>query len=157
VRAAPAAVALAVLLAVGGCGGGGGGSGSSAASSVSWDSKPLVVRQPELPDDTIVSGRIRNNSQRTVSFEAADVTVVAGDGAEVRSAARFQTGVTHSLYPPRETPQEANPRFEAERLGQAATVKPGKAVPFVVSWRVPHGGEPPERVELGAGASLKLP
>jgi hypothetical protein len=155
VRAALAALALGAVLALGGCGDD--GSGSAKSSVVSWDGKPLVVRQPELPDDTIVSGRIRNKSGKTLSLEAADVTVVAPDGAEVRSTARFQTGVTHSLYPPRETPQEANPRFEAERLGQAATIKPGKTVPLVVSWRVTRDAEPPVRVELGSGASLKLP
>jgi hypothetical protein len=143
-----------VVLAVSGCGE---GSSSEPKPIVSWQGKPLVVRQPELPDDTIVSGRIRNDSGKTLSLDAAEVRLVADDASAVRSTARFQTGVTHSLYPPREVPREANPRFEAERLGQAATIKPGQTVPLVVSWRVARDAEPPVRVDLGGGVSLKLP
>jgi hypothetical protein len=145
------AAALGLLLVLIGCGDSPAGSGS-----VSWIGEPLVVRQPELPDDTIVSGKLRNESDETLELDAEDVRVLDADGDAVQSTARFSTGVTHQLYPPREGPREKDPRFLRERLGQAATVKPGATVPLVVAWRLGPGDEPPERVDLGQ-ASLELP
>jgi hypothetical protein len=128
---------------------------SSGGATVAWADKPLVVRQPELPDDTIVSGRLRNESGRELSLDASDVRLLDEDGKAVRSTARFALAVSHSLYPPGDGPSE-NPRPLRERLGEVATVAPGKSVPLVVSWRVGSGEKPPVRVDLGE-ASLTLP
>jgi hypothetical protein len=133
------------------------GSTSSSAPAISWEGKPIVVRQAELPDDTIVSGTLRNGSARTLDLEAADVKVVTAQGAPVQSTARFTTGVTHQLYPPREGPHEKEPAFLRERLGETATVKPGGTTPFVVSWRVSSEEPQPVKVELGEEGSLPLP
>jgi hypothetical protein len=147
-----AAAALGLLLALGGC-----GDSSSSSSPVAWDGKPIVVRQPELPRDTIVSGRISNKGDKAVRLDAAEVRLVDGDGAAVQSTARFAVGVTHQLYPPREGPKEGEPEFLRERLGEVATVKPGASVPLVVSWRLQPGEAAPVRVELGGDSSLALP
>lgn len=155
-RAAAALAAAAVLVGASGCGEASKAGGPSKLK-VAWEDDPLVVRQKEIPDDTIVSGRMLNRSSKTLRLEAGDVRIVDADGQAVQSTARFSLGVTHPLYPPRDTPREANPRFEAERLGQAATVKPGASVPLVVSWRVAAGAPQPTTVELGEDASLALP
>jgi hypothetical protein len=144
-------LAAAAVLMLAGCGG-----APSSAPTVAWDGTPLVVRQPELPDDTIVSGRIRNSSGETLALDATDVRLVTAGGDAVQSTARFNTGVTHQLYPPREGPREKDPTFLRERLGEVATVAPGKTVPLVVSWRVQPGGSQPVKVDLGRG-SLTLP
>jgi hypothetical protein len=148
---APLAVVLAAAVALAGC-----GNSPSAPATVSWVGKPIVVRQPELPDDTIVSGRIRNDSGEALKLDVADVRVVDPDGAALLSTARFSTGVTHQLYPPREGPRESDPAFLRARLGEIATVAPGKSVPLVVSWRVRPGESAPVTVDLGGG-SLDLP
>ncbi len=148
------ALAAAAAVVAGGCGD---APGAAAPSAVAWEGKPLVVRQPQIPDDRIVSGRMLNRSGKTLRLDAADVRLLDPDGDAVHSTARFSLGVTHPLYPPRDAPREANPRFEAERLGQAATLKPGTVVPLVVSWRVAPGGPQPTTVDLGGGASLALP
>jgi hypothetical protein len=147
------AAALVAVLALAGCG----DSSSSSAPALRWEGKPIVVRQPELPDDTIVSGTIRNASGSTLKLDAADVQLVTPDGEAVESTARFATGVTHQLYPPREAPREGEPDFLRERLGEVATVEPGKTVPLVVSWRVRPGEPAPVKVDLGAPGSLALP
>lgn len=145
------------MVALAGCGGGGGGS-SPEPAEVAWEGKPIVVRQPELPDDTIVSGTIRNSTGRALELDADDVRLLDGDGNEVSEhTARFGTGVTHQLYPPRDTPKEGNPDFLRRRLGEIATVKRGETVPLVVSWRLSPGQAPPVRVELGGGLSVELP
>jgi hypothetical protein len=145
------AASIAAAVALAGCGG-----APSSAPKVTWEGKPLVVRQPELPDDTIVSGRITNGSGEVLKLDAANVRLVTGDGAAVQSTARFATGVTHQLYPPREGPRERDPSFLRRRMGEIATVAPGKSVPLVVSWRVRSGQSPPVEVDLGE-TSLALP
>ena len=147
-----AALAGAAVLLLTGCGGAPG----SGSQKVTWVGKPLVVRQPELPDDTIVSGRITNESGEVLKLDSADVRLVTKDGAAVLSTARFSTGVTHQLYPPREGPREKDPAFLRERMGEIATLAPGKSVPLVVSWRVRAGEPAPVEVDLGE-TSLALP
>jgi hypothetical protein len=150
-RATATLAAAAAALALGGCGGSAG-----SASKVEWVGKPLVVRQPELPDDTIVSGRITKQSGDELKLDADRVRLVTADGAAVQSTARFGTGVTHQLYPPREGPREKDPAFLRERMGEIATLAPGRTVPLVVSWRVRPGAPPPVEVDLG-GTRLALP
>jgi hypothetical protein len=144
--------AIVAVALVSGC-----GNASSSATKIVWEGKPIVVRQSELPDDTIVSGKIRNDSDRTLHLEAVDVKVVTASGEPVQSAVRFTTGVTHQLYPPRDGPHEGEPEFLRERLGEVANVAPGSTTPFVVSWRVAAGEPQPVKVELGDGGSLTLP
>jgi hypothetical protein len=149
---APAAGVLLACLALVGCGG-----APASSSSVRWDKPPIVVRQPELPDDTIVSGALRNGSDHALHLEAGDVRVVTAEGDPVQSTARFTTGVTHQLYPPREGPREGEPDFLRTRLGEIATVAPGDTTPFVVSWRAAASEPQPVKVELGDEGSLTLP
>jgi hypothetical protein len=139
-------------VALAGCGG-----SQSSPAAVRWDKAPIVVRQPELPDDTIVSGQMRNGSGHTLHLDVADMSVVTADGKAVRSAIRLTTGVTHQLYPPRDGPHEKDPGFLRARLGEIATVAPGRTTPLVVSWRVPAGAPQPVKVDLGEAGSLSLP
>jgi hypothetical protein len=148
---APAAALLAAL-AIAGCGDDG---GSAGAPKLSWESKPIVVRQPEIPDDVVVSGRLRNAGGEEFRIDAADVRLVDEAGKAVRSTVVFAAGATHPLYPPGESPKE-RPRKEQERLGKAATIPPGKSVPLTVAWRQPRGTSAPVRVQLGA-AAISLP
>jgi hypothetical protein len=148
VRAGAAAVGLALLLA--GCG--------SAPGGLSWSGQPIVVRQPELPRDTIVSGKIVNKGDSDLQLDAADVRLVTAQGEAVESTARFAVGVSHQLYPPRDGPKEKDPDFLKRRLGEIATVEPGKTVPLVVAWRLAPGEAAPVKVELGGDAgSVALP
>ena len=113
-----------------------------------------MVRHPELPGDVLVTARVRNESGEELRLDAADVRVVGSDGRPIRAAATFAAGYSHSLYPPRDAPRET-PRAEAERLGRAATVAPGDAVPLTVAWHRPRGAQA-ARIELG-GEELALP
>jgi hypothetical protein len=150
VRRAFLVVACALALAVAGC-----GSGDDASRPLAWEGDPVVVRQPELPDDTTVSGRVRNETDGDLELDVADVKVVRADGTPVRSTVTFAEGYSHSLYPPRDAPRET-PREEAERLGRAAMIEPGKTAHLTVAWRVKPGEAAPVRVELGS-AELDLP
>jgi hypothetical protein len=132
------------------------GSSQSGSATIAWEGEPLVVRQPELPRDTVVSGKISNEGSEALRLAAADVKVVGSDGRAVQSSVRFAVGVTHQLYPPREGPSEKEPDFLQERLGEVANVAPGESTPLVVSWRLAPGQAAPTEVDLGV-ASLDLP
>ena len=149
-RLAVTSAAFAAALVIG-CGDG----SSSDGGAVAWDGDPVVVRQPELPDDTTVSGKIRNDTDADLALDVADAKVVHEDGTPVRSTVTFAEGYAHSLYPPRDAPKET-PRQEAERLGRAVTIKPGKSGHLTVAWRLKPGEAPPVRVDLGDD-SLVLP
>lgn len=146
--------ALAALVAVAFAGCGEAGTG---ASPIAWSGKPIVVRQPELPRDTIVSGKISNEGSDVVRLDATDVHLVTSDGEAVQSDVRFAVGITHQLYPPREGPKEKDPEFLRERLGEVANVEPGATVPLVVAWRLAPGQAAPVKVDLGPTGSLALP
>ena len=128
---------------------------SGAAAPLSWEGDPVVVRQPQLPDDTVVSGRILNGTDKPVALDARSVTIVRADGSPVRATVTFAEGYSHSLYPPRDAPKET-PRQESERLGRAVTIAPGKSAHLTVAWRIPHGSAPPVKIDLGV-EKLALP
>lgn len=146
-RGAAAALLAAALLA--GCGG-----GDEDGPAVAWEGQPRVVRHPEIPGDVLVTARVRNESDAELRLDASDIRVVDSSGRPIRAAATFAAGYSHSLYPPRDAPRET-PRAESERLGQAATVAPGEAVPLTVAWHRPRGGQA-ARIEVG-GEELALP
>jgi hypothetical protein len=146
--AALATTALLITPLLAGCGGG------DAGPKLAWDGRPQVVRHPEIPGDVLVTARVRNESDAELRLDASDVRVVDSSGRPIRAAATFAAGYSHSLYPPRDAPRET-PRAESERLGRAATVAPGEAVPLTVAWHRPRDGRA-VRIEVG-GEELALP
>jgi hypothetical protein len=145
---ATAAVIAAAVVAAAGCGGDDG-------PRAEWGDKPVVVRHPELPGDRLLIGRVRNSSGKELRLDNGAVRVLDGDGRLVRTTVRFNLSAAHGLYSPLDEPGK-RPRFERERLGDAATLLPGRSVPLVVAW---HAGAPahaPAKVDLGP-ATLDVP
>jgi hypothetical protein len=149
-RTAAAAVAIVALVTAAGC-------GQAAAdrerSAVAWDGMPVVAQHPEIPGDRIATGKLRNDSDEELRLEAADAKVVDARGKPLPATVIFAAGVSHSLYPPRDSPRET-PQKQLERLGLAATIEPGASVPVTAAWHAADGVA--ARIELGTG-SLELP
>ena len=150
-RSAAAALAALALAAAGvsGCG----DDAQSAAPAVSWDGPPAVARHPELPGDRIATGRMRNDSGEELRLDVASARLLDASGHRIRASVRFAAGVTHSLYPPRDAPHET-PRQMQERLGDAATIEPGRSAPLTIAWHARDGT--PVRVDFGR-VSLAVP
>lgn len=147
------AAALVAAAALAGCGGGGGGDDGP---PVAWDGEPRVARHPELPGDTLVTARVRNESGGVLRLEADTVRVYGADGNPIPAAATFAAGYSHSLYPPRDAPRET-PSAESERLGRAATLDADESVPITVAWHRPRSSRSQAtRIEVG-GVDLPLP
>ena len=165
-RPAVALVALAALAASAGC-------GSAAAAvraekvkirqfeppspgSIAWDGKPLVLRNPNLPRDTIVSGRIIDKGLNGVKIHAKQVRVEDGRGNRVMAAATFLQAFAHRLYPPDRPPPGGLTEYELERIGFLRRIPPGKTAPLTVSWRLKPGQAAPKEI-IFDGAVLPVP
>jgi hypothetical protein len=150
-RSAAAAVLAASVALAAGCGSGDDG------PRAAWVAKPkpVVVVHPELPGDRLLIGRVRNATGKELRLDNRAVRVLDRDGRPVRTTVRFNLSAAHGLYSPADEPRE-RPRFERERLGDAATLLPGRSVPLVVAWHAGPAARAPVTVDLGP-ASLTVP
>ena len=162
--ALPVAVALSVAAA--GC-----GDGSSAVraehvkqrafeppgpGSLAWRGTPIVLRNPNLPHDRIVSGHLIDKGLKPVKLHSRQVRVQDDHGTRVDAAASFVSSFVHRLYPPDRPPPGGLSEYELERIGFIHRVSPGQTVPFTVAWRLKPGDPKPTEVVLD-GAVLELP
>ena len=144
---AGAAVLAGVLLFTGGADGGTG--------KLDWATKPQVFKSGK-PTDRVLTARIENASLRPISLDVDDARILTADGAELRGTVSFLEAFAHGLWSWSQAPAKLTD-FERRRLGQIVTIKPGQTAPLALSWRVPAGESPPERVDFGDGATLSLP
>ena len=151
---ASAAALVAVLVVIGVTGRSGAGADGGPAT-VAWRGTPQVYKPPMLPEDRIMSARLRNTSLRPLDLVAEDIRLLDPDGRPVRSTARFLETYVHGLFPPSQRPETPNPN-EQRQLGEIITIKPGADVPLTLSWRLAPGGKAPVRADLGP-VSLPLP
>lgn len=138
-------------------------SGASASASaaaatgpvrLAWKESPRMIRVAELPNDRILTGRVRNTSLRPVDLSVDKIEIVDARGRRVASTARFLQAFAHGLYPP--SMNVKGGKFERTRMGQIATVKPGQDLPLTLSWRLASSTAQPLEVRFGGG-SLALP
>ncbi len=119
-----------------------------------WKDKPSLIMVPSLPQDRILTGRLRNASLRAVDLDTERVRILDAKGAQLKATALFSQSFSHGLYP--WSMNVKGSKFERRRIGEIATIKPGQAVPLTLSWRVPEGGSQPVEVRFDGG-TLTLP
>jgi hypothetical protein len=154
-----AAAALAIVAALGACGGSakdGPSAGSEGVGPVVWVKTPQLVVQPELPNDRILFGRIRNDSLRTVDLKSKQIRVLA-DEREVFGFGRFVDTFVHGNYPVELQPGPDQPVPATRRLGYTLELRPGQTAPLLVTWRLRAGGPRPTTVALQPGMRLGVP
>ena len=144
------AASVAALLVAAGCGGG----DNDGSGPLKWEKAPRVFAPETLPNDRVMSGRIRNDSLHRVDLTVQDVKLVDGSGHRVAASVTFLAGFVHGLYPPTRQPKRL-PDSELLRTGRTALIRPGKRAPITVAWRT-RGGETPARLDYGTG-SLPIP
>jgi hypothetical protein len=113
-----------------------------------WEQKPRVYRNPELPNDRVLRGVVRNDSLRIMTLKARDLDVRGAEGKEMESAVVFAPTFIRGVFP--ENRGSEMPESEQLRIGLRARIEPGKAVPITVSWRE-RGGHA-ARVDYGGGS-----
>jgi hypothetical protein len=140
---AAATIALAVLAA------GAAGCGSPDTGALRWVGRPQLLRDPSIPNDRVLRGRVRNNGVRTIELTARDLRLLDADGRRVPGVATFAVGFVHGLYPPTREPRL--PAAEERRLGRKALLKPGQQAMLTLAWRLRPGKKPPVTVSYGPG------
>jgi hypothetical protein len=146
-----AALALTLLLAVAapaGCG----GDDELGSGDLMWEEKPRIFTNPNLPDDRILAGTVRNDTLETVTLVARELDVRSPDGDEMESASIFAQTFVRGVFP--QNRGTDIPEGEQLRIGLQARLKPGETAPLTVSWR--QQGEQAAVVDYGAG-TLPVP
>jgi hypothetical protein len=131
------------------------GDSGDGSGTLAWSKGPRVFTPPRLPQDRVLTGRVRNDSVRRIRLRPADLRLADARGREVPGTARFVESYLHGLYPPTREPERL-PESELRRTGRLAVIEPGASVPLTVAWRRDEGTAPPERLDYGRG-SLPLP
>jgi hypothetical protein len=142
-----AAVTIAAVVAFTGSSRGDGG-------ELAWKGK-VQVFESGIPTDEILYSEVENTSLRDVDLDVEDVKVYGADGKPVRASVRFLAAFAHGIFPWSQKPDPLGD-FERRRLGEIATIKPGRSIPVTLAWRVPKGDPRPSRVDFGP-ADLKIP
>jgi hypothetical protein len=135
-------VLLAAALLLGGCG------DDPKDADLAWGKPPRVRTPPDLKNDRVLRGLIRNDTDEAVRVTATDVQVRAADGKRLPSAATFIAGYAHGLYPPTREPGNLSER-EHERLGDVAVIEPGQQAAVTVSWRLRGKNDRATTIDFG--------
>jgi hypothetical protein len=146
-----AALALTLLLAVA-AGGGWGGDDELGSGDLMWEEKPRIFTNPNLPDDRILAGTVRNDTLETVTLVARELGVRTPGGDQMESAAIFAQTFVRGVFPQNRGTEI--PESEQLRIGLRARLRPGETAPLTVSWR--QRGEKAAVVDYGAG-TLPVP
>jgi hypothetical protein len=147
-RAVLALTLLLAVAAVAGCG----GDDELGSGDLMWEKKPRVFTNPNLPDDRVLAGMVRNDTLETVTLVARDLGVRTPGGDKMESAAVFAPTFIRGVFPQNRGTEI--PESEQLRIGLRARLRPGETAPLTVSWR--QQGNRAAVVDYGAG-SLPVP
>jgi hypothetical protein len=132
-----------------------GGAGDEGAGALAWARSPQVFTPESLPQDRVLSARLKNDSLRSIRLSVDDLRLEDANGRTVDSTAVFLDSFVHGLYPPTRQPTQV-PESELRRTGRLAVLEPGASVPLTVAWRRGVAAGAPVRLDYGPG-SLPLP
>jgi hypothetical protein len=144
--------ALALTLLLGAAAAGCGGDDELGSGDLMWEKKPRVFTNPNLPDDRILAGTVRNDTLETVTLVARELDVRTPGGDQMESAAVFAQTFVRGVFPQNRGTEI--PESEQLRIGLRARLRPGETAPLTVSWRQ-QGGQAAV-VDYGAG-TLPVP
>jgi hypothetical protein len=130
VVAAATVAVLGVVLLVGG----GAAKPAGRAGSLIWAAQPQLIYPPELPQDRILYGQVRNDGLRDMKLRALELRVLDRGGRALKSDGRFLQAYAHGLYGAFPVNQDIGD-YERRRLGIVLTLEPGRTAPLTVAWR----------------------
>jgi hypothetical protein len=126
------------------------GASGEGSGDLAWAAGPRVFTPPRLPQDRVLTAKLRNDSLREVRLSAKELWLEDANGREVEGTAVFLDSFMHGLYPPTRKPAQLTDG-ELRRTGRLAVIAPGRSVPLTVAWRRDREAGPPLRLRYGAG------
>jgi hypothetical protein len=127
-----------------------GGAGDEGAGDLAWVRSPRVFTPDRLPQDRILTGKLRNDSLRRIRLSVGDLRLEDANGRTVDSTAVFLDSFVHGLYPPTRQPAKLS-ESELRRTGRLAVLAPGESMPLTMAWRRGGSGGAPLRLDYGRG------
>ena len=127
--------------------------GDARSGPLDWSGDAEVFTHPTLPEDRVLTAKLRNEGIHPLRVDIGDVRLVTSDGAEVVSTPVFLQTFGKSLWAAGRGPAQV-PDTELQRTGRIAVLSPGEEVPLTIAWHAADGE--PARVDYGEG-SLPLP
>jgi hypothetical protein len=124
--------------------------GEQGSGDLAWAGSPRVFTPQRLPQDRVLTARLRNDSLRRIRLSAEELRLEDASGRSVDATAVFLDSFVHGLYPPTRQPRKVS-ESELRRTGRLASIAPGKSVPLTMAWRRGRGAEPPLRLDYGRG------
>ncbi|MBJ7347945.1 MAG: hypothetical protein JHC87_05160 [Thermoleophilaceae bacterium] len=152
------ALFCATAVALAGCGGSSRpGEPSSARSPLRlvWEKPPLVFSTPEMPNDRVIYGWIKNPSQRTVILNIEDMRLRTARGETQPLTGRFVASFTHRLQPYNKTAGQLPMRTRIN-TGLSTRIPPGSKRPLTASWREYDAVHRGIEIDYGSG-TLEVP
>lgn len=121
--------------AVAGCGGEDAAQADDGAR-LAWHGAPLVFAPAGLPQDRVLTGRVRNAGTAPVEIRVDELHALLRAGGRTPANGRFTEAFGHGLYGPGGPPAPFRAsRYDQRRLGEIVTIAPGKDKPLTVAWR----------------------
>jgi hypothetical protein len=127
--------------------------GTDRVGPLAWSDDAEVFTHPTLPEDRVLTAKLRNDGLHPLRVDIGDVRLLTADGREVASSPVFLQAFGKTLWAAGRGPQQ-EPDTELQRTGRIALIKPGAEVPLTVAWHTRDGE--PARLDYGRG-SLSLP
>ena len=127
--------------------------GDGRTGPLNWSGDAEVFTHPTLPEDRVLTAKLRNDGIHPLRVDIGDVRLVATGGAEVQATPVFLQTFGKSLWAAGRGPAQV-PDTELQRTGRIAVLSPGEEVPLTIAWHAADGE--PARVDYGEG-SLPLP
>jgi hypothetical protein len=123
---------------------------------LTWDEPPLVFIPPELPDDRVAYGTVRNTSLEGLQAGTKDFEVRDANGTKLDASVQFLGSYAHGLYGAFQKPHPL-PSEELSRLGLHVGLKSGQTSPLTVSYRLTAESKLPATLYYRGNPALDLP
>jgi hypothetical protein len=123
---------------------------------LTWDKPPLVFIPPELPDDRVTYGTVRNTSLEGLQAGTRDFEVRDADGEKLDASVQFLGSYAHGLYGAFQKPHPL-PSDELSRLGLHVGLKSGQTSPLTVSYHLAADSKLPATLYYRGNPALDLP
>jgi hypothetical protein len=117
-------------------------SSSGDSSVLEWAGTPELVPVPELPEDRVLVGEVRNTTDERVRLDAEHVVVIDEAGRRLDATARFTAGFGRGRHSPAD--------------GVVGELAPDAMLPLTISWRLSESGDRAVNARIG-DAVLELP
>lgn len=133
-----------------------GGLAGGGSSVLAWEDPPLLISPPDLPDDRVAYGTVRNTSLERLQASGRDFAVRDADGTELDASVQFLGTYAHGIYGAFQKPDPLPPE-ELSRLGLVVDLQTGQDAPLTVSYRLGDGARLPATLYYRDVPALDLP